>query len=123
MVSSRELTVSIKRALGVLATSGTLLIPSERRIDTGDSLKSGMGVENKRHTNVHQPLTSQSPIGATMPQIIREMIVLLRSEATQYAVSARTELDADLPQVMGDRVQLQQVLMNLMMNSIDGPAD
>jgi hypothetical protein len=84
MASSRELTVSIKRALRVLATSGTLLIPSERRINTGDSLKSGMGVENKRHTNVHQPLTSQSPIGATMPQIIREMIVLLRSEATQY---------------------------------------
>ncbi len=52
-------------------------------------------------------------------QIIREMVLLLHSEATQFAVFVRTELAADLPQVMGDRVQLQQVLMNLMMNSID----
>lgn len=49
-------------------------------------------------------------------EIIREMIVLLRGEATQYSISFRTDLAADLPQVMADRVQLQQVLMNLMMN-------
>lgn len=52
-------------------------------------------------------------------EAIQEMVQLLRSEATQFAVSVRAELDADLPQVSGDRVQLQQVLMNLMMNSID----
>jgi len=52
-------------------------------------------------------------------EVIREMIVLLRSEATRYNISVRTELAADLPQVMGDRVQLQQVMMNLIMNSID----
>ena len=52
-------------------------------------------------------------------EIIGEMTVLLRSEATAYSISVRTELAADLPQVMGDRMQLQQVLMNLMMNSID----
>jgi signal transduction histidine kinase len=44
---------------------------------------------------------------------------LLHSEATQFGVLVRTKLAGDLPQVMGDRVQLQQVLMNLMMNSID----
>jgi signal transduction histidine kinase/streptogramin lyase len=52
-------------------------------------------------------------------EIVREMVLLFHSEATQFAVSVRTELAADLPPVMGDRVQLQQVLMNLMMNSID----
>ncbi|MGD0650526.1 MAG: PAS domain S-box protein [Verrucomicrobiia bacterium] len=52
-------------------------------------------------------------------EIIREMMLLLYSEATQFAVIIRTELAADLPQVMGDRVQLQQLLMNLIMNSID----
>jgi PAS domain S-box-containing protein len=52
-------------------------------------------------------------------ELIREMIVLLRSEATRYAISVQTALDANLPRVMGDRVQLQQVLMNLIMNSID----
>src|SRR6267143_31281 len=56
-------------------------------------------------------------------EVIREMIVLLRSEATRYSISVRTELAAELPQVMGDHVQLQQVLMNLMINGIDAMKD
>jgi PAS domain S-box-containing protein len=56
-------------------------------------------------------------------EVIGEMTVLLRGETTRYSISVRTELAADLPQVMGDRVQLQQVLMNLIMNSIDAMKD
>jgi NO-binding membrane sensor protein with MHYT domain len=56
-------------------------------------------------------------------EIVREMIILLRGEAAQHAVSVRTELAADLPRVMGDRVQLQQVMMNLMSNGIDAMKD
>jgi len=56
-------------------------------------------------------------------EVIREMIVLLRGETTRYSISVRTELAADLPQVMGDRVQLQQVLMNLMINGIEAMKD
>jgi C4-dicarboxylate-specific signal transduction histidine kinase len=56
-------------------------------------------------------------------EVILEMIPLLRSEVTRSSVSVRTDLAADLPQVMGDRVQLQQVMMNLMMNSIDAMKD
>ncbi|PYU72383.1 MAG: PAS domain-containing sensor histidine kinase [Acidobacteria bacterium] len=52
-------------------------------------------------------------------EAIREMIVLLRSEATRYNITVRMELAADLPRIMGDRVQLQQVLMNLIVNGID----
>jgi PAS domain S-box-containing protein len=52
-------------------------------------------------------------------EVIREMIVLLNSEAIRFLTSVTTELAADLPQVMGDRVQLQQVVMNLIMNGID----
>ena len=55
--------------------------------------------------------------------IIREMLVLLRGETTRYSVSVRLELAYDLPQVMGDRVQLQQVLMNLMINGMDAMKD
>src|ERR1700681_871231 len=51
--------------------------------------------------------------------LIREMIVLLRSEASRYSISIRTELAEGLPKVMADRVQLQQVFMNLMLNGID----
>ncbi len=56
-------------------------------------------------------------------EIIQEMIVLLRSEATRYSISIRRELSEDLPQIMGDRVQLQQVLMNLMINGIEAMKD
>ena len=56
-------------------------------------------------------------------EIIREIIVLLRSEATRHNISVRAELAAGLPQVMGDRVQLQQVLMNLMINGIEAMKD
>src|SRR5713226_2960461 len=52
-------------------------------------------------------------------ELIREMIVLLRSEANRYSIFIRTELAEDLPQVMADRVQLQQVFMNLMLNGIE----
>jgi C4-dicarboxylate-specific signal transduction histidine kinase len=56
-------------------------------------------------------------------EVIREMIVLLRGEATRYSISVRAELATDLPQVTGDRVQFQQVLMNLMINGIDAMKD
>src|ERR1700722_11845021 len=56
-------------------------------------------------------------------EVVQEMIVLLRGEATRYAISIRTELASDLPPVMGDRVQLQQVLMNLLVNSMDAMKD
>jgi len=56
-------------------------------------------------------------------EIIRGMIELLRSEATRYSVEMRTELSEDLPRIMGDRVQLQQVTMNLIINSIDAMKD
>jgi signal transduction histidine kinase len=56
-------------------------------------------------------------------EVIRGMIVLLRGELARYSISVRPELAADLPQVMGDRVQLQQVMMNLVSNSIDAMKD
>ncbi len=52
-------------------------------------------------------------------EAIREMIVLLRSEATRYNIAVRMDVAADLPRILGDRVQLQQLLMNLIVNSID----
>ncbi|WP_263351530.1 two-component regulator propeller domain-containing protein [Acidicapsa acidisoli] len=51
--------------------------------------------------------------------VIGEMVLLLRSEANEYAVSIRTDLATDLPKITADRVQLQQVLMNLMLNGIE----
>jgi C4-dicarboxylate-specific signal transduction histidine kinase len=51
--------------------------------------------------------------------LVDEMVPLLRSEARRYGVSIQTDLDRGLPNVSADRVQLQQVLMNLMLNGIE----
>jgi PAS domain S-box-containing protein len=51
--------------------------------------------------------------------IVHEILALLRGEGTGYGVSIRTDLAADLPKITADRVQLQQVLMNLMLNAIE----
>jgi signal transduction histidine kinase len=56
-------------------------------------------------------------------EIIREMVVLLRDAATRHSISVRTDLDAALPTTTADRVQLQQVLMNLMLNGIEAMKD
>ncbi len=52
-------------------------------------------------------------------EMIREMEMLLHNEATQHSVSVQTKLAADQPLIVADRIQLQQVLMNLMINGID----
>jgi PAS domain S-box-containing protein len=52
-------------------------------------------------------------------EVIGEMVRLLRAEANEYAVSIRMDVAADLPKITADRVQLQQVLMNLMLNGIE----
>jgi signal transduction histidine kinase len=56
-------------------------------------------------------------------EVIQEMVGLLRSEASRHSVSIVTELSEDLPRVVADRVQLQQVLMNLMLNGIEAMQD
>jgi PAS domain S-box-containing protein len=52
-------------------------------------------------------------------EVAHEIIGLLYSEANRYSISMRTELAAELPRTKADRVQLQQVFMNLMLNGIE----
>ena len=67
------------------------------------------GVPNRESLNVNE--------------IILETIALLRDRAIRHNISIRTELAADLPQIFGDRVQLQQVAMNLIVNSFEAMND
>jgi two-component system, LuxR family, sensor kinase FixL len=69
----------------------------------------------KKSTPVREPVDVNG--------VIREMIVLLRTEMARNSISVRTELAADVPEVIGDRVQLQQVMLNLIMNSIAAMKD
>jgi PAS domain S-box-containing protein len=54
--------------------------------------------------------------------VIHEVAALVRNEALSRRVSLRTELASDLPPVLGDRVQLQQVMINLAINGMDAMA-
>jgi PAS domain S-box-containing protein len=56
-------------------------------------------------------------------EIVREMLVMLRGEASRYSIFTRTELAPDLPKITADRVQLQQVFMNLILNAIEAMKD
>ena len=58
-----------------------------------------------------------------MNGIIQEMLTLLKGEATRYSVAMGMELAAELPKITADRVQLQQVFMNLMLNAIEAMKD
>src|SRR5258707_1375395 len=55
--------------------------------------------------------------------IIHEMLTLLEGEANRFSVVMRTDLSAELPKILVDRVQLQQVFMNLMFNGIEAMED
>jgi PAS domain S-box-containing protein len=84
-----------------------------------------IGRDAQRAADIITRIRSQFEKGSPQPQtldvneIIPETIALLRDEAVRYGIAVRTELAADLPQIVGDRVQLQQVAMNLIVNSIE----
>jgi PAS domain S-box-containing protein len=52
-------------------------------------------------------------------EIIQEMIVLLSDEAVRHSITILSEINAETPNILADRVQLQQVFMNLMLNAIE----
>jgi len=56
-------------------------------------------------------------------EIIQEMIVLVSDEAVRHSITILSEIDAETPNILADRVQLQQVFMNLMLNAIEAMKD
>jgi C4-dicarboxylate-specific signal transduction histidine kinase len=55
----------------------------------------------------------------SMNEVIQELTLFLHGEALNQRVSLETDLEEDLPRVRGDRVQLQQVVLNLIMNGME----
>jgi PAS domain S-box-containing protein len=56
-------------------------------------------------------------------EIVHEIFTLLQDEAIRYSIAMRPELAGELPKIKADRVQLQQVFMNLMLNAIEAMRD
>jgi predicted ATPase/signal transduction histidine kinase len=61
--------------------------------------------------------TTKEPLDIN--EALEEVVILAQSEMKRNKVALRMELAGDLPQVMGDRVQLQQVALNLILNAIE----
>jgi PAS domain S-box-containing protein len=55
--------------------------------------------------------------------ILREVIGLLHSDAVIRGIVVKQQLEPDLPEILGDRIQLQQVLLNLLLNAFDAMRD
>jgi PAS domain S-box-containing protein len=71
-------------------------------------------------------LTRKTPIQEQrldINDVIREVAALMRAELVHNRVELRTELADDLPPVRGDRIELQQVVLNLVMNAIEAMSD
>jgi signal transduction histidine kinase len=58
-------------------------------------------------------------VALNLSELVSEVLSLVAYEAQREQISLQTELEDDLPTVLGDRVQLQQVLLNLVMNGME----
>ncbi len=58
-----------------------------------------------------------------LKELIREMTALLKKETVRHSIKIHSDLNEDMPNVLADRVQLQQVFMNLMLNAIEAMKD
>jgi two-component system, LuxR family, sensor kinase FixL len=74
---------------------------------------------------IREFLKKGNPLPASIDpnEVIQEVIALTRSEVAKRRTELRTQLTAGLPPVSGDRVQLQQVILNLILNAVEAMAD
>ena len=85
-----------------------------------DGARAGAVIQRIRNlVKKAQPRDERVEINAA----IREVIELTRNEAMKNGVSVRTDLAEGLPPVRGDRVELQQVVLNLILNAIEAMSD
>ncbi|HEX3536977.1 MAG TPA: ATP-binding protein [Stellaceae bacterium] len=76
-------------------------------------------------TRVRSLVSKQAPVQSPVDinQLIRETVALARGACRRQKVSLRTALTADLPPVLGDAIQLQQLFLNLITNGIEAMAE
>jgi C4-dicarboxylate-specific signal transduction histidine kinase len=63
--------------------------------------------------------TSIEKVPLDVNDLVREVITLVQRELTSHQVSLRMEVAPALPMILGDRIQLQQVMINLVMNGVE----
>ena len=86
----------------------------ERMIRAGNQANEVLG---RIRTLLKKSLPAKAPVDIN--EVIHEVVAVARSEAARHRIFPQTQLAAGLPLVLGDRVQLQQVILNLVLNGID----
>ncbi len=66
---------------------------------------------------INKAVPERAPVQVN--EVVKEVVALAERQASSNTVSVQVELASDLPAVVGDRIQLQQVVLNLMMNGIE----
>jgi signal transduction histidine kinase len=100
--------------------------PNFREVDEALSLIAKEGSRAGEVVGRVRALIKKVPVrkdAVAIDDAILEVIALTRAEATNNSVSVRTQFADDLPRVQGDRVQLQQVMLNLIVNAIQAMSD
>jgi PAS domain S-box-containing protein len=126
---AHEIKQPISGAITNVSTCLRKLGRNEPNLDEVRSVVSKIGRDAQRAAEIIDKIRSQFEKGApnrqtlTVNEIIPETIALLRDEAARHNISVRTELAEGLPPIVGDRLQLQQVAMNLIVNSIEAMKD
>jgi signal transduction histidine kinase len=87
---------------------------TEKIIEAGDLASE---IINRLRSLYKKALPKQELV--SINEVVGEMAGMMRGEAREHGVSIRTDLKDDLPKTVADRVQLHQVLMNLMLNGIE----
>jgi len=132
-----ELTASlaheIKQPIGAAVTNAEacvrLLDRAQPDIGEGREAALEMAKDARRAADIIDRVRSLYRKGSSqlettdVNEVIGEMVVMLQDEADRHSVRIRTDLAEGLPKVMADRVQLQQVLLNLMLNGIEAIDD
>ena len=94
-------------------------------LDEARAALDGVDRDSQRATDVVEGIRamfkndSQNRVPLDINQLVREVLVLVQGELFKRGISLDTELTENLPQVMADRIQLQQVVMNLVTNAMD----
>jgi C4-dicarboxylate-specific signal transduction histidine kinase len=122
----------INQPLAAIAASGNAC---QRWLDNGQNLARAKESLNRIISDANRAsdvikriraLTNRKPpehLELGINEVVDEVLTFARNELQAKGILIRRELRSDLPSVMGDRVQLQQVILNLVMNGIDAMAD
>jgi PAS domain S-box-containing protein len=86
-----------------------------------DAAKRSASIVDRNRSLYGRGRPQREPIDLNI--VIREMVAMLRDTADRHGILLRSELDPALPKKTADRVQLQQVLVNLMLNGIEAMPD